>query len=172
MKTTNRRAWPRTVAALTATALVLGLVVYMVLTGPGYAGVWTNPDGVPAERGQGMDTRHELRVAAGPDHCGWQRATFMSLAWPPGATTQLGEQANEIPTRQYVRDPDGVVDAPELRRGFAISSTLPDDAVATGFHRGDVELWLGRDRGEQFVYVAWDDHVERWPRSQPPIGCE
>ena len=95
----------------------------------------------------------------------------MSLVRPPGTTNHVGESAEVTPARQYIRDPEGVLGEPELRRGFEIGRDLPDDAIYTGFQRGDVQLWLGPDRGEQFVYVTSDDHVERWPRSDSPIGC-
>lgn len=170
MKAMRTSAGRIAIASLVLVTAGVTVVAYLSQVGPDHTGVWTNPGGLPADRGEGMDARYELRVFQGPDHCGWQRATFMSVVWPPGTTARLGEPA-DTPLRQYVRDPEGVLGEPELRRGFDISRELPADAVDTGFRRGDARLWLGPDRGEEFLYVASDDHVERWPRNETPAGC-
>ena len=46
----------------------------------------------------------EVVAAAGPEHCGWQSATFLTIGWPLGTQPETAEHA-----RQYIRDPNGVV---------------------------------------------------------------
>jgi hypothetical protein len=53
---------------------------------------------------------------------------------------------------------------------YDAQTTLPEDAVATGYRSRDRELFTTPD--EQFVYVRTPAGVERWPRSTDPlIGC-
>jgi len=53
-----------------------------------------------------------------------------------------------------------------------LDAPLPDDAAATGYRTERVELWLGADRGDRYVYMRTEHGVERWPRAREPIGCE
>lgn len=92
----------------------------------------------------------ELSLAAGPEHCNWERARF--LGW----------------TLLYSRDPEGVLThSPGSQAGFRAGAVLPPDAAATGYTQGPVELWTApSDRGE-FVYLvnsADRNDAERWVR--------
>ncbi|UMG93142.1 hypothetical protein [Nocardioides sp. TF02-7] len=115
--------------------------------------VWTDAAGriVPTRR---------LEVFRGAEHCDWQDMTFLSL----------GRWDDQAPT--FVRDPDP---DPYLRRYLAEPylphTTLPPDAVDTGFRRGQARLWLAPDRSRAYVGTAPDD-VEMWPRLVERLGCE
>jgi hypothetical protein len=111
--------------------------------------VWTDVDGraVPTT---------ELSVMSGPEHCGWEDMTFLSLG-----------RTDQEPT--FVRDPD-----PELGDYFAEPyqehAQLPADAVDTGFRHGDDRLWLAPDRSRAYVGETPGD-VEVWPRMVEQLGC-
>ncbi len=141
-------------------AVVLALLMGVACSsGSGFVGAWEDaegrklPDGVPG--GEPL----VLHVLAGAEHCGWQSAVFLYVAWPIGKPT---ETAAHI--RQYIRDPKGVV-APELAKEFDADAILPEDARSTGFHREEWELWVSPSQGERYVYLVNDDDVERWPSS-------
>lgn len=73
--------------------------------------------------------------------------------------------------RQYVRDPEGVLDAPgpdALER----DSKLPPDAEYTGYHSGEIQRWISRSDATKAVYVARPERVERRPRARRHIFCD
>jgi hypothetical protein len=115
--------------------------------------VWTDKDG------QVVPTRR-LEVFHGAEHCDWQDMTFLNL----------GHWDDQVPT--FVRDPDP---DPYLREYLAepyqAHTTLPADAVDSGFRRGDNVLWLAPDRSRAYVGAAPDD-VEMWPRMVERLGCD
>jgi hypothetical protein len=87
----------------------------------------------------------------GPEHCGWETATF--IAFLDG---------------QYVRDEIGTVTTVADVR-YDPSAMLPPDARFTGWRRGDQELWLSpSELGGRFgvylsIYIVRPDQVERLP---------
>jgi len=103
----------------------------------------------------------EIVAAAGPAHCGWQSATFLTLGWPLGAQPQTATGA-----RQFIRDPNHA-----LPRSLPLDlhSTLLADARPTGYKYGSVELYLSPS--DQSVYLVLCSTVERWPRSDPMTLC-
>jgi hypothetical protein len=106
--------------------------------------VWTDASGVP------VPTR-TMRSYAGPEHCNWQSMTFL-----------------EIGDGVYVRDPlPEVADFFDTR--FRADTTLPSDAVATGYRRDGKRLWLSTDGTEAFVGAPGS--VEAWPRTARPLFC-
>jgi hypothetical protein len=111
--------------------------------------IWTGRDGhrVPTTT---------LSSFAGAEHCDWQSAHFLDL----GRGKDL---------RQYVRDPDGVLDRDGLTAGYDGKAKLPGDARDTGYRLGDRELWLTPDRST--AYVRTPDGVEAWPRAKQFIAC-
>ncbi len=135
-------------------------------------GPWTDEQGNPLADGtdRGNDYALTIHTLEGADHCGLTSVTFLHLAWPLGTTTtDSGE------TRQYVRDPHEVL-AGLMSAPFESGTRLPDDAAATGYHRGDWELWVAPSDVDEAVYVVNGDPDaggtwERWPRSTEPIGC-
>lgn len=122
---------------------------------PGYT--WTR-------EGRPVNIR-ELGAIAGPDHCGWQRATMLQIGWPPGTVAETGAAA-----RQYVRDPHGVVHI-RLREGLVMNARLPDDARPTGYRLGSIELYLAPADQDEAIYVVAPAGAERWPRSNPMTLC-
>ncbi len=106
----------------------------------------------------------EIVAAAGPAHCGWQSATFLTIGWPLGTRPQTS-----VGARQYIRDPRHVLGSrlPALR----LDATLPADARPTGYFEGPVQLYLAPSDQDQAVYLVLGQNVERWPRSDPMTLC-
>jgi hypothetical protein len=136
---------------------------------PQLEGVWYDGDGVPlksssvASEGTTIDVFFwslECRSSGGS-------ATFMNLAWPLGTIALSFDDQ-----RQYVRDPEGLFDD-ALRVGYLADTTLPSDAVDTGYHRGPWQLWVSPNQADDAVFVLDGDTnvVERWGRSSQPILC-
>jgi len=86
----------------------------------------------------------------GPEHCGWQSATFL----------QVGKVT-------YVRDPEGLAGLWSKPR-FDPAATLPAGARDSGYRSGGAALWAvaGGD-----AYLISGGLVERWPRLDPSVGC-
>jgi hypothetical protein len=124
---------------------------------PASGHLWTR-EGRPVEPG-------EIGTSGGPEHCGWQAATFLHIAWPVGTRlTPLTER------RQYVRDPQGVLPAP-LRDRLDLRANLPGDARPTGYSYGSIEIYLSPSDQDNAIYVVGSSSVERWPRSEPKPLC-
>lgn len=100
--------------------------------------VWQDADGEPVPV-------TEVSSGPGPEHCGWDRFTFLYLA----------------DDAVYVRAPDRTV-RDSVRGTYRSGIPLPDDAVATGYQREGLRLWRDRDGGR--VYVGTPERVESWPR--------
>lgn len=108
----------------------------------------------------------ELVAFAGPDHCGWQSATVLIIGWPLGTVSRTIADA-----RQYVRDARGAVKA-SLRERLDLRAVLPADARATGYRHGSIELYLSPSDQDDGIYVVGPGGAERWPRDDPPTGCQ
>ena len=127
--------------------------------------------GTPAPYPGRAWTRHgvevppsEIVAAAGPQHCGWESATFLTLGWPLGTRPQTAAGA-----RQYIRDPRHVL--PPRLAALELEASLPADAGPTGYAYGPVRLYLAPSDQDQAVYLVLGDSVERWPRSDPMTLC-
>ena len=131
-------------------------------------GDWTAPDGTVAPTGDPGEPL-VLHMYEGMEHCGWTSITVLSVGWPVGGTDGSGDT-----TRQYVRDPQGLLGS--MTDGtFRADASLPEDAADTGYHRGDWQLWVAPSDADRAVYVVNADPaaqgvVERWPRAS--IGCD
>ncbi|MFI0941389.1 hypothetical protein [Streptomyces sp. NPDC021020] len=97
-----------------------------------------------------------LNTTEGPAHCGWQQARFLEL----GAATG---------SREYARDPHGVLPPGSLAAPYDPDAALPADARDTGYHRKGEELWTTPDTSR--VYVRTSHGVEAWPAVTPGHGC-
>ncbi|WP_371667742.1 hypothetical protein OG985_08940 [Streptomyces sp. NBC_00289] len=111
--------------------------------------IWTDADGHRV-------ASTTLSSYAGAEHCGWRSAHFLG--------TGRGKDV-----RQYVRDPEGVLESDSLTAAYDGKAQLPDDARDTGYRLGDRELWLTDDRST--AYVRTSDGVEAWPRARQFIAC-
>lgn len=131
---------------------------------------WFDPDGQPAERGEGANRTWEVTNRRGVEHCDTQSVLYITVAWPLGTTYTRTESLGS--TRQYVRDPEGKIDSELLRGTLELGAELPRDSTNTGYHTDHVELWLGPDGGGRYIYLLHDEQVERLPRAVEPIGCE
>jgi hypothetical protein len=122
---------------------------------PGYA--WTRDGRAVASE--------EMETIAGPSHCGWQSATMLFIAWPPGTGPTTYFQG-----RLYIRDPEGVYGVP-FRDGLARNVTLPADAQSTGYRFGAIEIYVSPSDQDQAIYVVSPRDAERWPRVDPVRLC-
>jgi len=133
-----------------------------------FVGGWTGPDGTPAETGKGAQQRYAVLSYEGPEHCAWETAVFLQVAWPVGS---MQSNRSDADRRTFIRDPEGAVSQVRLAGELTLDSTLPPGSTDTGYERGEVSLWLGPDGGDRFVYVVQDGAVERWPRALQLPGC-
>lgn len=114
--------------------------------------VWTDADGrrVPTTT---------IRSHRGPEHCDWQRITFLSLGEDPDA-------------EQFLRDVDHEFGRARVTVRFSASAGLPPSATDTGYRRDGRQLWLGEDpRAAYLVSESDATDVERWPAVKEPIQC-
>jgi hypothetical protein len=121
------------------------------------------PGPVWTKNGKPVDGR-ELNSIAGPEHCDWQSVVMMHLDWPLGTVAQ-----NSRESRQFIRDPGGILEQ-GLREKLALHTTMPLDAAPTGYHLGQLQLWLSPSTPDA-VYLRVGDDVERWPRAKDMIAC-
>ncbi len=119
---------------------------------PGYPGYRWTRNGQPAGP-------EEIVTTAGPDHCSWGSATFLTIGWPPGSKSFTFSGA-----RLYTRDPKGAV-ASSLRDALVRHATLPPDAISTGYRHGVLEIFVSPSEAEQGIYVVSPSDAERWPRN-------
>lgn len=112
------------------------------------------------------DAVPELVVSTGrgPAHCDWQSVVFLHLGWPLGTDEKMG------PARQYVRDPKGLL-SDYIVVPLDLEARLAADAKYTGYHLGDVQLWVSKREARKAVYIVRGDRVERWPRTKEVIAC-
>lgn len=87
----------------------------------------------------------------GPEHCDWQSMTFLTVRGT-----------------QFVRRPQADL-AEHFAGPYEQHTSLPGDAVDTGFERDGDHLWLAADGQRAFVGSRSD--VEAWPRVVEPLGC-
>ncbi|PKW11585.1 hypothetical protein SAMN05428944_1193 [Streptomyces sp. 1222.5] len=109
--------------------------------------IWTDRAGrrVPVSR---------LSSSAGPEHCGWQSASFLRLD-----------------DRTYARDPDGVLHRDGLLpKPYRAKVRMPAGAHDTGYHLRGRRLWLTDDRATAYVRTAAG--VEAWPLLKEGVGCD
>lgn len=128
---------------------------------------WTYSDGTELPDGVG-ESNPELVINThpGPEHCGWESAVIMHLAWPIGTITRTVP-----PARQYGRDPAGVLPDDDARANFDRSVALPAGARDTGMRNGPIELWVASSTADDEVYVGKDGAFEAWPRLREPVAC-
>ena len=107
-----------------------------------------------------------MEAAAGPEHCGWQSATLLTIAWPPGTNASTSSQA-----RQYIRDPMDAMQSQYLKGSWARNPPLPLDASDTEYRYGLLKLLLAPSDVDRYVYVVAPKDSERWPRSDPMSVC-
>lgn len=122
---------------------------------------WFGPDGTMAQ----PITDDVIKVLRGPDHCDWQQALLLHVGWPIGTEKDGGD------FRQYVRDPNNVLPDEPKQTDYLPDVQLPDTAAYTGYRTDTAELWIAPDTSDDRIYVVAPNHVEQWPRADPPILC-
>jgi hypothetical protein len=104
--------------------------------------------------------RSELGVSAGPEHCGWEEAAYLSGSALPAPRDEHGAL--------WARDPDGILEHfPRAQQEFRSPATLPADAEFTGYYQGPVEVWTAPSDEAEYVYLVNGrdrSDVERWVR--------
>ncbi|MFF4835773.1 hypothetical protein [Streptomyces sp. NPDC001315] len=94
--------------------------------------------------------------SAGAAHCDWESVHFLGVG--------QGEKS-----KQYVRDPHGVLGTEPLTAPYDGDVRMPADARDTGYHFHDWELWLAADKAT--AYIRTPDGVEAWPATRAGVGC-
>ncbi len=94
-----------------------------------------------------------ISSSQGAEHCGWETVTYLTFQ-----------------DRTYIGDPNGVMDVPFVG-GYDDDAQLPPDAIDTGYHRDDRELWISADG--TVAYLVGDGRTEVWPTPEDPdsIWC-
>ena len=110
---------------------------------------WTAPNGRPATNKEISDLQWEADA-----HCAWPNVRMIFFGG-----------------NQYVRDPDRVFDDWPFETTLDLDTSVPSDAVDTGYRNGDVELWVSAPDGPTSAYLVGPDTTERWPRPTDPIHC-
>lgn len=95
---------------------------------------------------------------AGPEHCDWQRMTFLRV---DGGDLDGG--------RTYVSQPEAWLYPDWLTEPYVDAQPLPADARDTGYERGGDHLWTSADRKRAYVGTAAS--VQSWPGTVKPLGC-
>ncbi|MET8164271.1 hypothetical protein ABZT34_08435 [Streptomyces sp. NPDC005329] len=119
------------------------------VTDAGDEEIWTD------EHGERVATT-TVSSYPGAEHCDWQTAHFLG--------TGRGENH-----RQYVRDPDGVIEESLLTSPYDGDAVMPADARDTGYRYGEWRLWLTQDAST--AYVRTSDGVEAWPLAKEMVAC-
>jgi hypothetical protein len=120
-------------------------------------GVWVDGAGNPVP---GVWNSVDQTVISARDFlgtCDWDSVLFLEVGWPLGTVASTSET-----TRLFVRDPEGIF-ADTENDLFDAEAELPVDAVDTGFHRGDWELWTSQSVGDKGVFLVNGSIVEEWP---------
>jgi signal peptidase I len=122
--------------------------------------------GEPWHRTDSTTPTNSIHTYAGPSHCGLQSGTFLNVGWP------IGHSPGSSSDRVYVRDPEGKLARDgHLLGDLDLHATLPSDARDTGFRAASIRLYLSPKDQDRYAYLVGVDRVERWPRSDPPVGC-
>ena len=108
-------------------------------------------------------------IMTGPEHCGWENATFLFLSVPVG--TVASSAADRI---QFIKDPLGTMSSFAERFGgeFEADAELPADAEFSGYVNKGVELWISETVFNTGIFMVDGEHIEKWPRVEPQLGCD
>lgn len=100
-----------------------------------------------------------ISMVAGPDHCGWETATFISTGTPIGAPKPrvAGDE-----TRTFIWDPEQVlVRIDGIDRSISLPiADLAGRAADTGFRHDNTQLWLD-DVDPSVAYMVADGMADR-----------
>jgi hypothetical protein len=99
------------------------------------------------------------------DHHCWSNMGVIKIGTP------VGESTADTTPRLYVRDPDGLLYDPKVRRRLDLDTGLPAAARDTGYRQNEQSLWVD-DADDSLVYVVVDpESVEAWPRYDGQLEC-
>ena len=132
-----------------------------------FVGTWYDENGNPTYFSDASGWHLTLHVINGAEHCGWQSASYLTLAWPLGSEERDGVGD----ARVYVRDPHGVFTGEYDVPPPQLDSTLPQEATFTGYRRGPWELWISANDASAVYLVSDEGTVERWPYANHVAYC-
>lgn len=120
---------------------------------------WTTRDGC------GVRLDYLMR-REGANACGGAEVADILMGTPLGASSDKSD------ARIYVRDPTNVFGDDFVSEAFDADAELPSEARDTGYRDAETgaELWM-EPHDDSFVYLVFDDQVERWPKDDSPAGC-
>ncbi|MEV7343518.1 hypothetical protein [Streptomyces sp. NPDC093544] len=98
-----------------------------------------------------------LSSYAGAEHCDWESAHFLGMG-------------RDEDSRQYARDPKGVLGSELFTAEYDGDVPMPADAHDTGYRFKDWRLWLTDDKST--AYVRTSDGVEAWPEAKDMVACQ
>ncbi|MFD4524332.1 hypothetical protein ACFWP7_10510 [Streptomyces sp. NPDC058470] len=98
-----------------------------------------------------------LSSSAGAEHCGWESAHFLGMG-------------RDEDSRQYARDPKGVLGSELLTAAYDGDVPMPADAHDTGYRFKDWQLWLTDDKAT--AYMRTSHGVEAWPEAKDFVACQ
>lgn len=145
--------------------LVVGIALVTLATG------WvvcaerpSNPVGPWLDRAGNLVPDVRLEVWTGSDHCDTSSTKFMALSWPPDEPATYVRRMES-----YVwHPPDDWLPLDDTPR---IVQAMPSDAKNTGFHRGDLTLWISESSLRKAVFVIDGDEIQRWAFIQGTGYC-
>jgi hypothetical protein len=139
--------------------LLISIGVVTVIVGWVVWDAWTsNPVGRWFDRAGNPIPDERLEVWTGSRSCDISGTTFMALTWPLDAASTYEP---EIRMESYVwQPPDGYLRPDAVTPG--IVEAMPSDAKNTGFHRGQLTLWISESNLRKVVFVTDGDEIQRW----------
>jgi hypothetical protein len=136
--------------------LLIGIGVVTLVVGWVVWGEWTsNPVGRWFDRAGNPVPHERLEVWTGSDHCDTASTKFMALTWPLDVHATY-----ESRMESYVWEPPDDYLRPDAVTPRTVEA-MPSDAKNTGFHRGQLTLWVSESNLRKAVFVTDGDEIQR-----------
>lgn len=121
---------------------------------------WTDADGCEVR----VDVIGQYQ---GPEHCGWEAATFIDVGTPLGSVYEVDLGGR----RTFIWDPAGSIELGTVERDVVVDvSELPPDVIDTGFRDGDAELWVD-EADPTALYRVANNSADRFALDQGDAAC-
>lgn len=152
----SERVVDRVFGGRTVQALPLILMI-------GAAPIACGDEQLPEWHGPGGPTSL-VSSSRGAEHCGWESMRIIGVhesILRPGVEAKV--------TYTFVHDPRHILRESSTAGHFERDALMPDDAVDTGYHSGDQQLWVSPSEDVDAIYLVGPKRVERWPGMR--AGC-